>query len=91
MDDLLEVEFYRVTFDPTISSLSLIISPPLISCTADRCSYWFDFTSLLANLTVTHLAVMISASNAVGESQPILCNPQPIGENIRESYVCIIL
>ena len=70
-DTLTKVEFYTVIINPVIIMLSADSS-----CGSTGCYHSFDFN--LLNHTETNISVMITATNAVGESLPATCSDQHI-------------
>ena len=75
---LSRVEFYTIIIDPAITPSVVLFTS--MTCNGEGCHHALDFSSLQFNHRVAYISVKITAHNAVGMSQPGLCNPQFIGE-----------
>ena len=69
-DTLTRVELYIITVDPGIISPIMLSADS--SCNSNGCFYNFDVSQL--SHTGSNISVMITATNAVGESLPAICN-----------------
>ena len=77
-DTLTEVEIYTIAIDPEITSPSTYTLSADSSCNSNGCYYNFDLNQL--NHTESNISVTITATNAVGQSSPAICNNHLIGK-----------
>ena len=75
-DTLTEVELYTIAIDPKITSPITLSADS--SCNNIGCYHNFDLNQL--NHTESNISVTITATNAVGQSSPTVCNHHLIGK-----------
>ena len=75
-DTLTEVEIYTIAINPEITSPITLSADS--SCNNIGCYHNFDLNQL--NHTESNISVTITATNAVGQSSPTVCNHHLIGK-----------